>query len=663
MIEEEQPSLRTYEGARDPLAPRVVVAIGASAGGIEALREFFAALDEGAGMAFVVVEHMDPSAKSLLPSILMQCTSLPVVEIGESRALEPDRVFVAPPNALVEIEKTTFRVNPLADSPQRRAPIDAMFRSLAAAFGPRAVAIVLSGTGSDGTVGVQQIANEGGMTLAQEPSSAKFDSMPRSAMATGVIDHVLSPARMAEELLAYVGHVEHLETEEAKSTGYDAIHQALPEICDLLQRVTEHNFKHYKNSTLVRRIQRRMQVLRIGDVRVYVDRLRGEPDEVSQLFRELLIGVTSFFRDSAAFECLANEVITPLVQQRRDTLRFWVPGCATGEEAYTLAMIVREICAGVADPPSVQIFATDIDERALSTARQGIYPLGIAEQVTRERLDRFFIKKGKRYQITKELRELCLFSPHNLITDPPFSRLDLISCRNLLIYFGPHLQKKLIPLFHYALRPNGYLFLGPSENVSGHKELFSPISSKYRISQRKATAINSSALVTGALGYRGNARATDAASEAEPDLHQLMQRILLDEFAPKSVLVTEEGQILSASGDMERYLTVTEGTFQNNVIRLARPGLRVGLRSAFGDAGGPDSIEVRDSDVTQGHACAACRQWRGSTLHRLGPAQIRYVAADPPEGGVARWRPGLATPSGRPTIDARCMDRASAHRR
>ncbi|HTV21198.1 MAG TPA: chemotaxis protein CheB, partial [Polyangiaceae bacterium] len=239
MIEEEQPSFRTYEGARAPDAPLVVVAIGASAGGLDALREFFAALDEGAGMAFVVIEHIDPATKSLLPSILMQCTSLPVSEIREGRTITADHVFVAPSGSLVELDRATFRLLPLGESDQRRAPIDALFRSLAASFGPRAVAIVLSGTGSDGTVGIQQVANEGGMTIAQEPATAKYDSMPRSAIATGVIDHVLAPSQAAEELLAYVGHVEHLAAEESKATGYEAIHQALPEICDLLQKVTD----------------------------------------------------------------------------------------------------------------------------------------------------------------------------------------------------------------------------------------------------------------------------------------------------------------------------------------------------------------------------------------------------------------------------------------
>jgi two-component system CheB/CheR fusion protein len=564
----------------------LVVGLGASAGGIEALREFLQALDEEANLALVVIEHLDPTSKSLLPSVLHQFTTLPVEEISEDSAVGRNRVFVVPPGRAVELRDGRFRLRSLSDPNERRTPIDIFFRSIAEVARSRAVGIVLSGAGSDGTLGCLAIANAGGMTMAQEPTSAKYDSMPRSAITTGVIDHVLRPKRMAEELLAYVGHVAHFGEEEDGLPEASLIKEALGEICDLLQKETNHNFKHYKTTSLVRRISRRMQVLRLGSVEAYVDRLRGDQDEVAHLFRELLIGVTSFFRDPEAFDVLAREVITPLVARRKgEPLRFWVPGCATGQEAYSLAMIVREILERVSEPPEVQIFATDIDERALSVARQGLYPAGIAENIARERLDRFFVKKGKRYQVTKEIREMCLFSPHNLINDPPFSRLDLISCRNLLIYFGSHLQAKLIPLFHYALRHNGYLFLGPSENISSHKELFVAVNAKHRISQRKTTALRSTALLGGG-GFRGfgfkPVESSDAGGAA--DLHQVMQRILLDEFAPKCVVVTEDGQILSASGDMERYLTVTGGTFQNNVIRLARSGLRVGLRAALSDA-------------------------------------------------------------------------------
>jgi two-component system, chemotaxis family, CheB/CheR fusion protein len=582
--EHEQPSMRVlHAGALSPGAPALVVGIGGSAGSLDAISAFFAALDEGAGMAFVLVENIDPAATSLLPSVIAQLTSLPVREITDTQALQPNCVYVAPASVIVELDKASFSLHPRSASEPRQTPIDIFFQSLAAAFGPRAVGIVLSGVGSDGSAGVQHIANEGGMTLVQEPGDAQYDSMPKSAIGTGVIDHVLTPAKLAEELLAYVGHVDQLGHETIESVEQEAISLALPEICEILHKASTHNFRHYKTSTLVRRVQRRMQVLRLGTVGVYLERLRTGKDEVTQLFRDLLIGVTSFFRDPEAFAALASEVIQPLVRQRRpDPIRLWVPGCATGQEAYSLAILVREALDGVADPPEVQIFATDIDERALSAARQGIYSAGIADHLSPERLERFFIKKGKRYQVSKSLRELCLFSPHNLLNDPPFSRLDLISCRNLLIYFGPHLQKKLIPLFHYALRPNGHLFLGPSESISAHKELFAPVNAKQRISQRKATAISASALLGG--GYRSGIRSSEAGSDGAHDLHQFMQRILLDEFAPKAVIVSESGQILSASGDMERYLTVTEGTFQNNIVRLARSGLRVGLRAALSDA-------------------------------------------------------------------------------
>ena len=574
-----------YEGAEVANAPALVVAVGTSAGGLEALRELFSGIEPTAGMSFIVLQHHEASQTELLLRLLNNDTRLSVVEAQDGATLLPDHVYVVPSACHVRLQGDSLRLTVAeAENADPRTPIDGLFRSLAQAFGPRAVGVVLSGAGSDGTLGVQAISNEGGMTIAQAPEDARYDSMPRSAIHTGVVDHVLPAEQIAETLMAYVGHVVQLAAETANGPAEDSIATCLPEICDLLQRATEHNFKHYKTNTLVRRIQRRMQVLRIAMIETYVDSLRRNPDEVLQLFRELLIGVTSFFRDPESFAALSRLVLVPLLQRRRnEQVRIWVPGCATGEEAYTLAILVREAMEQMPDPPEVQIFATDVDERALSVARQGIYPAGIAEDVSSERLERMFVKRGKRYQVLKELRELCLFSPHNLINDPPFSRLDLISCRNLLIYFGPHLQKKLVPLFHYALRPNGYLFLGPSESIASHKDLFNVIDAKHRISQRKATAIRTSPLLADAGGSRG-VRPPDASHGTPPDLHQLMQRILLDEFAPKAVIVTEDGQIVSASGNMDRYLTVTEGTFQNNLVRLARPGLRVGLRAAFLDA-------------------------------------------------------------------------------
>ncbi|HEY8925458.1 MAG TPA: chemotaxis protein CheB, partial [Polyangia bacterium] len=617
--------------------PSLLVAIGASAGGIEALRELFAALDEPAEMALVVIEHLDPTSKSLLPAVLAQFTSIPVQEVVDGMPAAGNRVFVAPPGSALEIVDGAFRLSPLSDTDDRRTPIDLFCRSAADSVGSKTVGIVLSGAGSDGTLGLQAIANAGGMTMAQEPATAKYDSMPRSAIATGVVDHVLSPKEIAAELLAYVGHVAHFAEGSPTTPEPAAITEALNEICDLLEKATNHNFQHYKLTTLIRRTSRRMQVLKLSSAEAYVDRLRSDSEELSHLFRELLIGVTSFFRDPEAFEALAHQVIRPLAARRRgEQVRVWVPGCATGEEAYSLAILVREALDGVVDPPSVQIFATDIDEHALSVARQGVYPAGIAEHVSPARLERFFVRRGKRFQVGKEVRELCLFSPRNLINAPPFSRIDLISCRNLLIYFGSHLQAKLIPLFHYALRYNGYLFLGPSENISSHKELFATVDAKNRISQRKTTALRSSPFLGNPPGfYRGGAfKPVESAIETEAELHQVVQRILLDEFAPKCVVVTEDGQILSASGDMSRYLTVSEGTFQNNVIRLARSGLRVGLRTALAEATKVRRKIVHDRVSVETDAGVQRVRLTVQPMPRLGEEAELFLVVFQEQGGV-----------------------------
>ena len=320
--------------------------------------------------------------------------------------------------------------------------------------------------------------------------------MPRSGATLGVADRVLPPEKMASEIVAYAKHVQSLLVGDDGGAVREQIGGALGSICEILERHTEHNFKHYKTSTLVRRISRRMNVLRIASAADYVARLEEDADEVQALFRELLIGVTYFFRDPEAFEALGQQVITKVFENRghQDPIRIWVPGCATGEEAYTLAMLFREEMDRREHPTEVQIFATDINEKALNTARRGLYPPSIAEEVTPERLKRFFINQGKRFAAAKEIREMCLFSLHDLIRDPPFSRLDLISCRNLLIYLGPHLQKKLIPTFHYALRPGGYLFLGPSESSMTSRELFKPVDVKHRIAQRLPTTVRSPAV-------------------------------------------------------------------------------------------------------------------------------------------------------------------------
>ncbi len=456
--------------------------------------------------------------------------------------------------------------------------------------------------------------------------SAKFDSMPRSAATTGVADHVLTPAEIAKELLQYSEHLLDLGGAKSLIRLQDQIIDSIPTIAETLMKVTNHNFQHYKASTLSRRIQRRMQVLKIAAIDDYVGYLQRHEEEAQTLFRELLIGVTAFFRDPEAFESLAKKVLPNLFNRRGpdETVRIWVAGCASGAEAYTIAMLCREAldcdstapaASGLADgkpavttvgSPEIQIFATDIDERSLQTARLGTYPIGIEDHVSPERLKRFFIKRGKRYQVTKEIRDTVLFSTHNLISDPPFSRLDLISCRNLLIYLGPHLQRKLIPLFHYALRPGGYLLLGPSENITSHAELFRPIDAKFRISQRKGTAIGSAHSISLRQSQMNLPTPNDRKPDVSTDVTEIRQRIVLDEFAPKSCVIDESGQVINSAPNMQKYLSLGDGDFQNNIIKMAASGLRIGLRAAIAEARKTtrkvhhENLSVRVGDSIQG---------------------------------------------------------------
>jgi two-component system CheB/CheR fusion protein len=410
--------------------------------------------------------------------------------------------------------------------------------------------------------------------------------MPQSAVATGAADHILPPHDLAAELLAYARHHREAATGDHEAALRNEVETVLPAVCDVLLQETGHNFRHYKTTTLIRRTLRRIQVLRVGSAREYLERLKIDRAEADQLFKDLLINVTAFFRDPEAFAALARDVLPPLFADRAatDPVRVWVPGCATGEEAYTLAILVREHLDTIGHSVPVQIFATDLDDEALKIARLGVYPVGIADEVGPERLRRFFVKKGQQYHVAKEVRELCLFSLHNLINDPPFGKLDLISCRNLLIYLGPHLQKKLVPLFHYALRPGGFLFLGPTETLAAHRELFRPTDAKHRISQRLPTVVSAPGLPTDKERPPAPVRPPNVPAAGETDTYLLMQRIVLDEFAPKAAVINEEGQIVSASGNLEKYLTVSAGAFHNNIVRLARDGLKIGLRAALNES-------------------------------------------------------------------------------
>lgn len=572
-------------------SPLLIVGIGASAGGLDAFQEFLRTLGDVQSIAVVFVMHLEVDGEGLLVDLLSQSTPYKVVKATNRKRLSAGTVYVCPARTLLEVNNGVTRFATVDGTERPPAPIDHFFQSLAEDQKDRSVGIILSGTGSDGTLGVKAISDAGGTTFAQSPESARYDSMPRSAATTGVTDHVLSPTDIATELKKYAsflaGHVQDIP----EQTAIKEIHEVIPAIANLLMEATNHNFQHYKVNTLTRRIRRRMHVLKLANVQDYIKFLAADLEEPQKLFRELLISVTEFFRDPEAFDLVAQSVIPNLFINRKpdEVVRIWVPGCATGEEAFSLAMLCREHMDQLQSPPEVQIFATDIDERALQIARQCTYPIGIEEDISEDRLARFFVKRGKKYQLVKEIRNLVLFSTHNLISDPPFSRQDFISCRNLLIYLGPHLQKKLIPLFHYALRPGGFLMLGPSENIASHGELFRTIDAKYRISQRKGTGVDG----TAALSSSGNGNASPTTDPSRPqptstdrshDLMQVMQRIVLDEFAPKSVIIEEDGKILCTSADMHKYLTVGTGSFQNNIIKMARDGLRVGLRAALQQA-------------------------------------------------------------------------------
>ena len=447
-----------------PSAPPgfLIVGIGASAGGLEAMEEFFRHMPPSSGMAFVVVSHQHAGHVSLLPSLLSKCTAMPVVEATDGMEVEANRVYMAPGGTNLAILHGTLHLMEPASQERVPLPIDYFFRSLAEDQKQRAVGIILSGTGSDGTVGLRAIKAESGMTIAQEPQSAKYQGMPRSAIAAGVVDVVKPASQMSEPLLAYARSL----TRPTLPLPESDASQTLRKIFILLRDRTGNDFSLYKENTIHRRIERRMNVHQIENMRQYLRFVLANPHELDALFQELLIGVTSFFRDPQAFEVLAQKALPALVEGKPEgaTLRLWVAGCSTGEEAYSLAILIREYLTQQKLRLTVQIFASDLDSRAIETARIGLYPIGIAGDIAPERLQRFFTKEDGSYRVKKEIRDLVVFATHNVLTDAPFTKLDLLSCRNLLIYLEAKAQQTLLPLFHYALKPHGILFLGSVRN-------------------------------------------------------------------------------------------------------------------------------------------------------------------------------------------------------
>lgn len=660
------------EGA--PSEP-LVVAIGASPGGIAALRGFFGALPARSGHCFLLTQHAAAEEGPLSAEALAPIAARQVALAEDGAAVEPDRVLVIPPDMRPGFRAGRVRLRRAPRNGGRADPVNWLLRAAAEAFGPRAVGVVLAGTGADGAIGLQAIGGAGGLAMAEEGAAAALAAGGVSeAAATGsdFVDCIAGPEALAATLSEHDGDRRARLAGAGEAARQRAAALArLPEVCALMRERTGHDFRHYKASTLVRRLERRMRVLRLDTVEAYLERLQTDAQEPGVLFRELLVCVTSFFRDPDAFQALAERAIAPLLARRAPTepMRIWVAGCATGEEAYSVAILLREAMDGLEKPPPVQIFATDVNERALAAARRGVYPASIAGQVSPERLARFFARRGRQWQVGEELRAMCLFSPHDVISDPPFSRLDLICCRNLLIYLGPHLQKKLIPLFHYALKPDGFLFLGASETLAGHAELFRPVDARQRLAQRKparglalpgrpeprppgtppAMLAAASGLREGAVGSHAPWReaAGGVLPPAETELGAIAQRILLDEFAPAYAIVTAEGHLVFLSERTDRFLQPPAGGFTSSITRMARRGLGIGLRAALSDAVRARRTAVRDGLMVQGPEGLVPVRLTAQPMPELGYGEGLYMlvfqeVSAPPATGRGRAAQGGA---------------------
>jgi two-component system CheB/CheR fusion protein len=562
----------------------IIVGIGASAGGQEAFEKFFAHLPGDSGLAFVIVQHLDPTHKSILVELLQRYTPLQVWQVQDGMRVEPNCVYVIPPNRNLAVLQGRLHLLEREASRGLHLPIDSFFRSLAQDQGHKAVGIILSGTGSDGTLGLTAIKGEGGLTMVQDPASAGYDGMPRSAIATSLVDYILPPEQLAGQLLTYLKQP-YVQTPVAIPSLAAPAVDWLHKIYILLRSQTGHDFSLYKQNMVVRRIERRMALQQIERIEVYYRYLQQTSAEVDTLFKELLIGVTNFFRDPDAFAALEQEVIPLLFEQREpgDSLRVWIPGCATGEEAYSLAILLREGMDTLKREFKIQLFATDINAGAIEQARQGQYPFNIAADVSPERLQRFFIQGEEAYQVGEQIRGMVVFAVQSVIKDPPFSKVDLISCRNLLIYLEPTLQKKVMSLFHYALNPGGFLFLGTSESTNEFPHLFSPVNRKWKLFQRatNGSGLRPSFAVPMPPGASEESAPAVAAADKQVSLRDLVARMLLEQ-APAGVVVNAEGDILYVHGRTGKYLELVSGEGVNsNIFRLAREGLRAPLASAL----------------------------------------------------------------------------------
>jgi two-component system, chemotaxis family, CheB/CheR fusion protein len=573
----------------------LIAAIGASAGGLEAGIDLVRNLDPNTGMAYVFIQHLDPTHSSIIKDLLAKETSMPVTEVTDGTRVAPNHIYVIPPNALMTIDDHTLRLSPRELSRGGHMPIDHFMRVLAEDLGNRAIGVILSGTGSDGVLGMAEIQARGGVTFAQDQVTAKYDGMPRSAIAAGCVDYVLPPQGIAGEL-ARLAHHPYVSPSRSLDDvpplvqpGVDGINT----IFQILRRATRVDFTYYRKTTILRRIQRRMVVHKIDKFSEYVKYLQSSPAEIKALYQDMLIHVTSFFRNPKTFESLKRAVFPQILKnkQTNSNIRIWIPGCASGEEAYSLAIALLEFLGPKLPDIPIQLFGTDISETSIKMARAGIYPANIQGDVSPERIRRFFAKVEGGYRINKNIREMCIFAQHNLLNDPPFSRMDLICCRNLLIYFEPVLQARVISLFHYSLRAGGYLILGTSEGISAAAHLFNLEDRENKIFSKKASTGRQ--MVTFSLNRQPEQSLTMHESpwsgrplRAETNWNYAesqrdFDRRLLAHYVPPTVFVNEDMEIIHTRGRFNRYFKMPAGRPTLNVLKMAHDDLMLSLQNAI----------------------------------------------------------------------------------
>ena len=576
-----------------------VVGIVASAGGLTAFKEFFAAMPIDSGMAFILVPHLDATHKSSMVELLKRQTAMPVVEAAEGMQVEINSVYIIPPNHCLAIAQGILKLSDLPEPIGAQTAIDSFLRSLAGDQQERAIGIVLSGTGSHGTLGIREIKRCGGLAIAQSPESAQFDPMPVSAIETGLVDFVLPPASMPATLVNYVKQPYINGSRPLLDTSSDTAAQ-LKTVLELMRAQTKYDFRSYRPKMIMRRIERRMGLAQLDDFGAYIELLSSKPNELDALRKDLLIGVTSFFREPEAFAVLEQELFPSLVAQHKAErpLRLWIPSCATGEEAYSLAILLFEAFATAGKPPSIQIFASDINQQSITIARRGIYPASIASDITPERLKRFFVAIDEfHYQVSKQLRDSIVFSKHNVISDAPFSKVDLISCRNLLIYLEPEMQEKLIALFHYALVENGHMLLGAAETIGRQANLFDTISKTWRLFRRLGPASHASAgLPLERLAELPRTRQIETPAPAPRKSYKELTENALRDYTPAAALINHRYEVLYVSGSMVDYLEFPTGELSKNLLTIARAGLRTRLRATCHRAM-TQGTEVTDLDA------------------------------------------------------------------